>query len=335
MKKTYSILSIAVMAILAIAVAVVSCKKEKQEQTCTDLERVVQLSDNMDEYLISFKEKLLSAQKGEEAISLEQARQDLCNLLNFDFGDAGYDPEILIIDTLHIELALTNGEVDLSQLAVTYENAVNSILKTFHGIDLPYKTVYCILCNFKPMDSKESEIMDSEIVVVTSYDPGAVYTNNHDTLDWHPKNQAGSCDGQLVNIYGAPEIIRSWVFQSLNPLTCLYGGRIYYTETSDWIFYGYRFYDYTNECFKIYTSFETNQNTICIPHEEMEYYYSQLLTLYGQQPFGNHRIISLSIEHVYFENHYIPVFDDYRSGYTWKITLHHGKPNFTGEPVLD
>lgn len=335
MNRSKIYIAIVAMAIVAIAVAVVSCKKEKHDENDVKSEQVTSSAENMDEYLISFKEKLLSAQKGEETISLEQAQHDLCNLLNFDFGDAGYYPEVLRIDTLQVELVLNDGQVDLSQLAITYENAVKSILKTFQEIDLPYKTIFCILCNFKQKECKDGEIADGEIVVVTSNDPGAISTNDHDTLDWHPKNIAGSCDGQLVNIYGAPEIIRSWVFQSQGTLICPHGGRVYYTETGHWIFMGYIFYDYTNERFKIYTSFDPNQDAICISHEDMEYYYSQLLTLYHQQPFGNHRIISLSINHSHFVNIPIPAFGDVRSGYTWKIDLYHGKSNCTDVPIID
>ena len=55
----------------AVSVAVVSCKKEKQEASSSNnTEQAVQSADNMDEYLISFKKKLLSAQKGDETISL-------------------------------------------------------------------------------------------------------------------------------------------------------------------------------------------------------------------------------------------------------------------------
>ena len=102
--------AIIVMAIGAIAVAVVSCKKEKHEQTTNKMEQSAQSSENTDEYLISFKEKLLSAQKGDESITIEQAQLDLGNLLNFDFGDAKYASNVYEYDTLYIALE-TNGEV--------------------------------------------------------------------------------------------------------------------------------------------------------------------------------------------------------------------------------
>jgi mannose/fructose/N-acetylgalactosamine-specific phosphotransferase system component IIC len=65
MKKSKTLIAIIAMVIVATAVAVVSCKKEKQERKSNNVEQSVQNSDNMDEYLMSFKKKLLSAQKGE------------------------------------------------------------------------------------------------------------------------------------------------------------------------------------------------------------------------------------------------------------------------------
>lgn len=328
--------AIIAMAIVAVAVAVVACKKEKQEQTSNEQKQSVQHADNMDEYLISFREKMLSAQKGIEFISLEQAQCDLGNLLNFDFGDANYYPEVIRKDTLHVELSLTNGQVDLSQLAVTYEKAVNSILKTYHEIDLPYKTIYCILCEFNSLESKDAESADGEIIVITSSDPGAIYTN-HDTMDWRPKNWAGTCDGQFVGTYGAPEIIRSWIFQSLDAIACTNGGRVYYTNISTWGAGGFNFYDNTLGRFRVYTSFEPNQDDVCISHDEMEYYFSQILDIYDQQSqaFTYPRIYSVSIIHKHYVNTYIPALNQVRTFYSWRLEIGHGKPNCTNNPPID
>ena len=57
MKNSKRFLAIIILAIVATVVTVVSCKKEKQEQKSYNAEQSVQCSDNMDEYLISFKNK--------------------------------------------------------------------------------------------------------------------------------------------------------------------------------------------------------------------------------------------------------------------------------------
>ena len=170
MKNSKSIIAIIVLAILATIVTVVSCKKEKQEQKSYNAEQSVQCSDNMDEYLISFKNKLLSAQKGEETISLEQAQRDLGNLLNFDFGDANYPTNMYQVDSIHAKLTLTQGKVDLSQLAITYKETFDTILQTYHSIDLPEKSISSISCTFCENENKtnEEETVEVEIVVVTT-----------------------------------------------------------------------------------------------------------------------------------------------------------------------
>ena len=81
------------------AAILVGCKKEKQEVKVCDVKPNNQVIGNMDDYLISFKKRMLSATKGDESISLEQAQRDLGNLLNFDFGDANYATDEIQYDT--------------------------------------------------------------------------------------------------------------------------------------------------------------------------------------------------------------------------------------------
>ena len=124
--------AIIVMLVVAFAsVAVVSCKKESQTVSVNS-EPTVQVADNMDDYLMAFKKKLLSAEKGGETISLEQAERDLGNLLNFDFGDANYATDVYQFDTICLKLATANGEVELSQLAEIYNDVFEAIVTNFH-----------------------------------------------------------------------------------------------------------------------------------------------------------------------------------------------------------
>ena len=71
MKKRICIIA-TLLVVAATAFAIVSCKKDSnrigQDNPSKDL--VSQSPENMDEYLISFKKKLLSTQKGEKTISL-------------------------------------------------------------------------------------------------------------------------------------------------------------------------------------------------------------------------------------------------------------------------
>ena len=86
MKNKFITLCLAMLAIASIAV--VSCKKESHSSDSRPSEKSVQKDDNMDERLTAFRNKLLSTEKGGETLSLEDANRNLCDLLNFDFGDA-------------------------------------------------------------------------------------------------------------------------------------------------------------------------------------------------------------------------------------------------------
>lgn len=326
MKKSYLFLT-TLLVVATISVAVVSCEKEKQVSSSDNTEQATLSADNMDEYLISFKKKLLSAQKGEEYISLEQAQRDLGNLLNFDFGDANYPTDVYQYDTINLKLAVSDDQVDLSQLANTYNEAVVSILNIYQGIDLPEKSVYAISCQFLENEIRNDDTENVEIVLITrglnnTYMP-------HDTLGWRPKNRAGTCDGQFINQKGGPEVIVSWLVNTYEPTACLNGGRLYYTDQGSWETYGYLHYDTTNNCFMIYTSFDPDQNGGCISHEEMEYYYSNILYLFHQQVPISHRFTFVSVQHVNLIHCYVPIYEELRDLYCWHVKLGHGKPNCT------
>ena len=146
MKRFNSIIAIIGLAIVATAVAFVSCKKEKQEQKSYNVEQSTQCFDNMDEYLLSFKEKLLSAEKGNELISLDQAQRDLGNLLNYDFGDANYISNVFQRDMFHLKLSTNNGMVDMAELSTVYKKAFANIKDLYSKVDLPEKSIYFIAC---------------------------------------------------------------------------------------------------------------------------------------------------------------------------------------------
>ena len=325
MKKS-SLFITTLLVVAAVSAAVVSCKKEKQETTTNNTELAALAADNMDEYLISFKKKLLSAKKGEETISLEQAQRDLGNLLNFDFGDANYPTSEYRNDTILLNLPLSNGQVDLSQLAITYNAAVSTILNIYRKIDLPEKSVYAISCNFNETMNKDGDMENVEIVLITR---GLTIPmiGEHDTLDWRPKNDAGTCDGQFVGYRGAPEVIVDWIKDAQEELSCENGGRLYFTDEGCYETYGSWHYDSTLDKYMIFTYFAENIDSVCISHEDMEYYFANILYLWNSTGITGHYIKNVYIlpRHIYNGNHF----------WTWRVRLYHAKPNCTeNDPLL-
>lgn len=336
MKKKNLFITLAVV-IVAATVAFVSCKKEKQEQTSNNIEQGVQCSDNMDEYLISFKKKLLSAQKGDETISLEQAQRDLSNLLNFDFGDANYATNIFHDDTLSTRLSLTNdGQIDLSQLATTYLDLRNQVKNAYHLLDFPEKTVYSITCTFDN-NIKDNGTQVTAILTTRAYDE---ITMGYD--DWRAGNKAGKCDGTLVNFWGAPEEVTFRLRSHLGTWVCP-TGRAYFTEEVwSWIeSIDSGMYDSNSPCnhrlfYKHDPTGQLNLQNTCLPYSEIIYYYNQARVLdsicgsyFHPNPIpSDHVVTNYSIE--YNEGSY----SGSKTAW-WKIRLKHAKLNCTDQPIVD
>ena len=94
MKKQYLLIA-ALLVVAAVSVAVVSCKKENTKALPTSNAKEAfdtrQIED-MNAYLKDFKQKMQSATKGEdETLSIEDADWHLEAVLNYTYGDAGYE----------------------------------------------------------------------------------------------------------------------------------------------------------------------------------------------------------------------------------------------------
>ena len=330
MKKHYLILAAIVLAVVTFTV--VSCNKEKQEEGVVMNANLTEGvgETNMDEYLLSFKQKMLSAQKGDESIGLEQARQNLCDLLNFDFGDANLPTSVFEYDTLYVKLALTDGMVDLSQLAITYNKAFDLILASYRGLDLPEKSVYFIFCDFDDDGNKDGNAEEMRIVVCyrgLTRDLPSI----HDTLSWQPGRMGTSCDDHSIP-YGGAIVMQSWLGQARPGVSCEGGGRVYFTETQDWYKHGYDTFDETEGRYKVFTIFTYQIDTVCISHEDMEYYFTNILDYFHQETPISHVAID-----EYVDDHRIPCPSTFFPGdcYYWTIRIRHAKPNCTGSGAVD
>lgn len=141
MKKSNAIFAILSMAIVAIAVAVVSCKKEDnavlpaQKQT-NEAFTPPQVED-MNAYLRDFKQKMQSATKGDdETLSLEEAAWHLASMANFEFANANVKCDDIRFDTLYTHININNGVVLMSDLSLAYEIISTNIEKFFDNLPL-------------------------------------------------------------------------------------------------------------------------------------------------------------------------------------------------------
>jgi hypothetical protein len=327
MKRKQITLAAATIAVIA-TFAIVSCKKETNKQVTNNTSNLIEqiTANNMDDYLISLKKKMLSAEKSGETISLEQAQHDLENLLNFDFGDASFGTNTVQYDTLHAKLTLSNGQVELSQLATTYSKAVEMVIEAYKNLDLSDKRIHAISCEFKESETKDNDEKDAEIVVITRDFVTPHDYNINDTNDWRPYNHGGMCNGP-AEYRGAPEIVENWLNQHpFFQYSCINGGRIYFTDIKYSDVYGHNTYDSTADKYKV---FYTCTYVSCLLHEELVYYYYNILDywVYGgfsPAPSSNHHLINFTI-----------TYDDVFDCFEWRVRAIHGILNCTGsDPIL-
>lgn len=278
-KLFYAIFVMAVVA--AVSVVVVSCKKDNENNT----EKKSASADPMNEYLASFKEKLLSAQKGEETLSLEQAQRDLGNLLNYDFGDANYPTNVLQRDTLRTKLVIANGQVDLSQLANTYDAARELITQAYEKVNLPEKSVYVISC---AINQKDNDLAEVELELTTRgfyleskgmKDLIQPKTTIDQTDCWKVYHLYGRCDGSDAGNNDHTTILQLVYMNNLPSFSCPYG-HVYYTDQTSGIF---KATDYPETGTPTYNN---GHRLWCgdyyayeygyVPPAEMSYYYNNL-----------------------------------------------------------
>ena len=297
-KKNLFIATLLVVA--ATTVAVVSCKKEKHDQNANDSELIVQTADNMDEYLMAFKKKLLSAEKGGETISLEQAERDLGNLLNFDFGDANYATDEVQYDTLYVPLLVTGSNVDIDQLASSYNTAFANVLNTYNQIELPDKSIFSIICTIV-QNAKNSENAIIRLVLVTR---GLSHYGSTPIIDetdnWHVWEKRGKCDGTCVGDDHTTVLKKA--YNNNRPLLECHNGRIYYTDidTTNY-FHATDFHEtnpdiHYNYGYRLWCGMGSEVNDYCIEYPEMRYYYNnlcQIMATEAPRPVGH---VTLSIK---------------------------------------
>lgn len=332
MKKSKTLIAIIAMVIVASAVAVVSCKKEKQDQKSNNVEQSIQSTNNMDDYLLSFKEKLLSAEKDSEFISLEQAQHDLGNLLNFDFGDANYATNTFQYDTIHTYLCLSNGQVDLSQLAGTYQFLLEQIKDVYQHVILPEKTVYSIKLSINEFVNKNVDNDNVEVIVTTRGYENEVPGRN--TIDyWRPTNNGGTCDNQPVG-WGGPEKVMNWLNNDPISYDCI-DGRVYFSDHQTAYIkadhpslidnnapYGHKLYMWPNQY--------SQQYPVCLSNSELWYYYQQCVWLKNKREwFTPANLATYYVPIQYYINHEERNPGGTFTGYIWKYSIEHARINCT------
>ena len=163
MKKSNSIIAIIGLAIVATAVAFVSCKKEtekalsQKDYTIQQAADVCQIED-INSYLKDFKKKLTES-KADEAYNLEDAAWHLASLANLDFCKVNVDYDNVLFDTIEMQVNVTDGVVLLSDLNTVYEQMCKEIQQFKNGFSHNNQNLYFITVSISNDGNAKIELM--------------------------------------------------------------------------------------------------------------------------------------------------------------------------------
>lgn len=329
MKTRKYIYAALLLVVAVVATVLVGCKKEKQENDTPEIEQNNQVWGNMDDYLISFKKRMLSAAKSGETISLEQAQRDLGNLLNFDFGDANHATDEIQYDTLNVSLNISGEEVKLAQLAEAYNEALTEIHEAFDQVTFPNKSVQAISCSFV-QSTKDSETADVRLILSTrGLVAPAPKIGFDETDNWHVWEQCGKCDGTCV---GDDHCTMLKKVYNNNHHIANANGRVYYTDVDVFCFHATEFpvtnFDfYYNYGFRLWYGSGMDVLTNCVDYQEMQYYYENLCHIMRYEVYVPQGFEILSIQDCCLE---APVSVNPDRWYSFACYYQIGKPNITG-----
>ena len=285
MKKN-SVLAIIAMAILATTVAVVSCKKEKQEQTTNNDLVTSQLSE-MDRKMLAFGERLKSAEESGEVMPLKEAVKTLSDYQNFLLCDASFNSPDMIRDTFDVMLPVSNGMVQLRDLKQMLEVNKANILACFDELDGVGKTIFCITSKIVEEGSTEQSTRVQTIVVMhngPSRDNPA-YAVLFDSTDyWYDFDTIGHCGDSAGLFYGQDAITKlEYKLKEWLPAPACANSRIYLSNYDEVSVLAIAYPDATSP--NGYYAMPYNPDVrhhMCVTPSDMLWYYNSIKSIYSE-----------------------------------------------------
>lgn len=167
------------MAIVVIAVTVVSCKKDNEnmlnhnDYTIWETIDIRQIED-MSSYLKDFKKKMMES-KEDEALYLDEAAWHLACLGNFDFCRVNTDYNEVQFDTLEIQVNTSDGIMLLKDLNAAYGQMCSEIQQFKKGFTHNNENLYYLNVSISAQGN-------ARIALMTTYRSLSKYITDH---TWH------------------------------------------------------------------------------------------------------------------------------------------------------
>lgn len=270
--KTRNYLIATSIMVVAIALAVVSCKKEtanalNQKANHAQAFDFRQIKD-MNAYLENFKRDM-TASKNEVGYSLADAAWHLASLANRDFCNASIKYDNVQFDTVEMNVTITDGTVLLKDIGTAYEQMCNKIRQFQNGFTLNSQSLYFINAFINPNGNMK-------VALMTTYTTAAKGLDDH---LWYFPDIFGYVDSVCLyhfesntqypwNGYGKLELQRILnLFESQAPSH----GMTYITPTRSYIFeypywtdsYGSPFNNNSRLCATYYAKHTLTEDEMC------------------------------------------------------------------------
>lgn len=193
-----------------VAFIAVACNKERTVALNENDAALVSKEDDMNAYLKQFKERMQSASRGDETLSMEDACWHLEAVLNYTYGDLGYQTTDIQCDTFYYELTTNGNGVTLSRLNEAFMALSNNVETAYSKSNLSNKTILAIQTKFEN-ESKDGNVVVQSVLSVRGYTPIKMWFDSTDYWSDYYNEEghygSGKCgpySGQCMNS-GAPK----------------------------------------------------------------------------------------------------------------------------------
>lgn len=279
------------LALAMVAAIIIACTKEKETMVVQSNGEMVTVSkeDDMNTYLKQFKEKMQSASKGDESLSLEDARWHLEAVLNYTYGDAGQLLSDINRDTIYYNLPNIGNVMDLYQINEAFMVLSRGVENAFEKCDLPEKHILAIQTKFI-LDGKDEGLTAKLILSIGGFTTGFPRFGSSDYWsDYYSDDgqghvygggKCGPYAGQCQNS-GAPHELTKKANLRIPGYGCPSGYRVYTTDVSTVEIHAWSdvfLIDSNSPCgYMIYFNSNdpldpSHNPSHCIPPEDMNYY---------------------------------------------------------------
>ena len=226
--KRSILFTIVLIVVVAFAVAVVSCKKEKEPQVKAEIPQAdAQMQAEIDRIVGFMKQveirKANPGMKSAETVTLDDAMNNIVDLFNVTYTEpmAYYTESERHYFTVSVALT-AEGKVLVDNVVAAYEQALANAREAYHSSSLPDKAYQRLMVTCTPQRDGTVELLFDGKFGTKNDPPEPPTPNPHYSGpfqqgdDWHYLDGMGSCDG--VHPGGADKVLQDTLMKEVRAL---------------------------------------------------------------------------------------------------------------------